>query len=160
MTVTKEMFLAALQTLKEKQAKHQRLVKTHETLSLAKDTLIDLLLNDQRPAIKHLKNYHSFNINPFLVSHTLSVFSLNPYMAKRLYRKHKLYRGPKLILLYSCEIIKSDFVIKTEDGLVFGGEGVWKDFCEVIGYMEFRCLKDFFGLNEEIVLKRMNEVQF
>lgn len=154
MTITKDQFLSKLTLLKQKQLKHHQLLKTESDLLQAKETLIDML-NDDFKTIPQLKNYHPVNIKPFLVSHTLSIFSMNPYIAKRLYRKHKLYRGSKLILLYTCEIIKADYVIRSEDGLVFGGENVWNEFCEVVGFMEFRTIKDFFGLNEEIVKRKM-----
>lgn len=89
--------------------------------------------------------------NPFIVSDTLVVYSLNPYKSKRIYKKHRLSKSIYPFEIYICEVIDNNFIVTLDSGLVLCGETILEDLVHLVPGFGFTNIHSFFGLTEQKV---------
>ncbi|KAF9762293.1 Histone-lysine N-methyltransferase trr [Nosema granulosis] len=79
------------------------------------------------------------------------------YKARRVYVPYKPINKDKME--YICEISEDGLSIKSDDGKIWRGATMWKDFVSCFSpAFEFKCMEHFFGLNYKPILYKIEKL--
>lgn len=87
------------------------------------------------------------------------IYPLN-YTVKKRFGPHRNYKkSMQNKVLYVCTIGHDGITITSDDGYVWKGPKVWKEFCEDVGITdEFKNIEDFMALNHPTIMKLIEEI--
>lgn len=148
--IIQDEFNSLIKQLTLQNQKKRTLKNLKKIMNSKKDALLDILsLSSNFSIIENSKK--NFNVklkkskpanSPIIINDFLAIYSLKPFISKRIFKPHKYYNGNKYYILYTFE----EGLIFCEDGLVISGANLWFDFCALFDNIN-EGFEDFFGIN-------------